>query len=192
MPKAAQIWGSVHPSLALSDEILTLLNGETVTLTEQDLVIADRTGPLSLAGILGGNATKVVSTSGDIIVEAGNFRPALGRRTPHQAGLRRMSALTGRGALSRHRVHPRSPGQPQHPHRRFERGCLSRPVADMPTLAQRVRALEEERNAQRATIDCFHARSLHGRDRKPYAGGNRAEKNSGWWLSSVEKWPSSG
>ena len=35
----------------------------------------------------------------------------------------------------------------------FERGCLSRPVADMPTLAQRVRALEEERNAQRATID---------------------------------------
>jgi hypothetical protein len=35
----------------------------------------------------------------------------------------------------------------------FERGCLSRRVADTATLEQRVRALEEERNAQRATID---------------------------------------
>jgi DDE superfamily endonuclease len=33
-----------------------------------------------------------------------------------------------------------------------ERGCLSRPVADMQTLEQRVSALEAERNARRATI----------------------------------------
>lgn len=35
----------------------------------------------------------------------------------------------------------------------FERGCLSRPVPDTATLEQRVRALETERNASRATID---------------------------------------
>ena len=35
----------------------------------------------------------------------------------------------------------------------FERGCLSRPVGDTATLEQRVRTLEEERNARRATID---------------------------------------
>jgi hypothetical protein len=35
----------------------------------------------------------------------------------------------------------------------FERGCLSRPVGDTPTLQQRVSALEDERNARRATID---------------------------------------
>jgi hypothetical protein len=35
----------------------------------------------------------------------------------------------------------------------FERGCLSRPVPDSATLQQRVKALEEERNAQRATIE---------------------------------------
>ena len=35
----------------------------------------------------------------------------------------------------------------------FERGCLARPVADTAALEQRVRALEDERNAQRATID---------------------------------------
>jgi hypothetical protein len=34
----------------------------------------------------------------------------------------------------------------------FERGCLSRPVADTATLKGRVKALEDERNARRATI----------------------------------------
>ena len=33
-----------------------------------------------------------------------------------------------------------------------QRGCLSRPVADMPMLRQRVEALEGERNAAHATI----------------------------------------
>jgi hypothetical protein len=35
----------------------------------------------------------------------------------------------------------------------FERGCLSRPVSDTATLEPRVRALEAERNARRATIE---------------------------------------
>lgn len=35
----------------------------------------------------------------------------------------------------------------------FERGCLSRPVGDLPTLRHRVAALEAERNAAQATID---------------------------------------
>ena len=34
----------------------------------------------------------------------------------------------------------------------FERGCLSRPVGDLPTLRHRVSALETERNAGQATI----------------------------------------
>jgi len=35
----------------------------------------------------------------------------------------------------------------------FARGCLSRPVGDLPTLRRRVAALEAERNAAHATID---------------------------------------
>ncbi|HEV8191678.1 MAG TPA: IS630 family transposase [Ktedonobacterales bacterium] len=35
----------------------------------------------------------------------------------------------------------------------FERGCRSRPVGDTGALEQRVRALELERNARRATVD---------------------------------------
>lgn len=34
----------------------------------------------------------------------------------------------------------------------FERGCLSRPVSDVPTLCRRVGALETERNARHCTI----------------------------------------
>lgn len=34
----------------------------------------------------------------------------------------------------------------------FERGCLSRPVGDLPTLCHRVNALETERNAAHATM----------------------------------------
>jgi hypothetical protein len=44
----------------------------------------------------------------------------------------------------------------------FERGCLSRPVGDLPTLRQRVGALEEERNAAQCTIH-WQFTSLHAR-----------------------------
>lgn len=51
----------------------------------------------------------------------------------------------------------------------FERGCLSRPVADTPTLQQRVRALEEERNARRATIEWqFSSRQARVKLKKLY------------------------
>jgi len=78
---------SAHSRLARQGESLKLLNGETIALDEQDLVIADRTSLLSLAGVMGGDATKIVTTGGDIIVEAGNFRPALVRRTARRHGL---------------------------------------------------------------------------------------------------------
>jgi len=44
----------------------------------------------------------------------------------------------------------------------FERGCLSRPVGDLPTLRRRVAALEAERNATQATID-WQFTSQHAR-----------------------------
>jgi len=78
---------STHSRLARQGESLKLLNGETISLDEQDLVIADRTSPLSLAGVMGGDATKIVTTDSDIIGEAGNFRPALVRRTARRHGL---------------------------------------------------------------------------------------------------------
>jgi hypothetical protein len=60
----------------------------------------------------------------------------------------------------------------------FERGCLSRPVPDTPTLKQRVVALETERNARRATIDWqFTNRQARAKLKKlyPVVESNRAE-----------------
>jgi len=78
---------AVQSRLARVDKSLALLNGETVLLSENDLIIADSTRPLSLAGIMGGMASRVLSTSNDIVVEAGNFRPELVRRTARRHGL---------------------------------------------------------------------------------------------------------
>jgi len=96
---------STHSRLARQGESLKLLNGETIALDEQDLVIADRASPLSLAGVMGGDATKIVTTGGDIIVEAGNFRPALVRRTARRHGVmteasQRSSKLLAPGLVS--------------------------------------------------------------------------------------------
>jgi len=59
-----------------------------------------------------------------------------------------------------------------------ERGCLSRPVGDTTTLERRVKALEGERNARRATIDWqFTNRQARAKLKKlyPVVESNRAE-----------------
>ncbi|MDP9379652.1 MAG: phenylalanine--tRNA ligase beta subunit-related protein [Chloroflexota bacterium] len=74
-------------------EMLRLLDGRTVELSEDDLVIADPRGPLALAGVMGGGASAVASGGGDIVVEAGTFRPHLVRRTARRHGLATEASL---------------------------------------------------------------------------------------------------
>jgi DDE superfamily endonuclease len=51
----------------------------------------------------------------------------------------------------------------------FERGCLARPVPDLASLQRRVRALEAERNACRATMEWqFTARQARVKLQKLY------------------------
>src|SRR5260221_14740080 len=90
---------STHSRLARQGESLKLLNGETIALDEQDLVIADSTSPLSLAGVMGGDATKIVTTGGNIIVEAGNFSPAAGPPDCRRPGFVNQGTPTRRKAL---------------------------------------------------------------------------------------------
>jgi phenylalanyl-tRNA synthetase beta chain len=54
-------------------ERLELLDGRTVTLSDDDLVIADQTGALALAGIMGGAATQVTPATRRILVESAHF-----------------------------------------------------------------------------------------------------------------------
>lgn len=60
---------------AEAGETLVLLNGQTIKLAAGDLVIADASGPLALAGIMGGSASAVDEQTRDIFLESAHFNP---------------------------------------------------------------------------------------------------------------------
>ncbi|MGI9227384.1 MAG: phenylalanine--tRNA ligase subunit beta, partial [Gammaproteobacteria bacterium] len=55
-------------------EVLTLLDGQEVTLTANDLVIADKKNPIALAGIMGGLNTAVDEHTNSIFLECATFK----------------------------------------------------------------------------------------------------------------------
>ncbi len=66
--------GKIVVRRARSGEKIALLDGgEPRALTTEDLVIADREQPIALAGIMGGAATAVSSSTTDVILEAAYF-----------------------------------------------------------------------------------------------------------------------
>ena len=67
--------GGINVRNARVGETLTLLNEQTVTLDEEVLVIADDSGPIGLAGIMGGDGTKADLDSRDVFLEAAFFYP---------------------------------------------------------------------------------------------------------------------
>ena len=72
---AARINGGLVVRQARAGEALTLLDGQTLSLREQSLVIADQTQVLALAGIMGGQSSAVSNTKNSIVLEAAFFQP---------------------------------------------------------------------------------------------------------------------
>ena len=72
-----------HPA-----EQLKALNGETYSLAEADLVIADGAGPVALAGVIGGADTAISSTTTRIVLESANFQASSVRLTSSRHKLR--------------------------------------------------------------------------------------------------------
>lgn len=70
-----KIKGGIHVRRANAEEKLTLLNEQEITLDAESLVIADDSGPLALAGVMGGEASAVSDSSGDIFLESAFFSP---------------------------------------------------------------------------------------------------------------------
>lgn len=60
---------------AQSGETLELLDGQTIELRTDTLVIADHAAPIALAGIMGGQASAVSDATRDILLEAAFFAP---------------------------------------------------------------------------------------------------------------------
>ncbi len=70
-----KLQGAIEVRMAVSGESLELLDGQTITLCPDTLIIADRKGPLAIAGIMGGKQSAVSATSRDIFLEAAFFAP---------------------------------------------------------------------------------------------------------------------
>ena len=76
--------GGISARLARKGEALTLLDGKTITLAPDDLVIADARAPVALAGIMGGQDSAVSNATRNIFLESAWFRPdAIGLRARH-------------------------------------------------------------------------------------------------------------
>ena len=70
---ADKIEGNIVVRLAQPAETITLLNEQTVTLTGDELVIADDKGALALAGIMGGQRSSVTDSTTNIVIESAFF-----------------------------------------------------------------------------------------------------------------------
>lgn len=70
-----RIAGNLQVRWAQEGESLKLLNGETVSLSTDVGVIADASGPLAMAGIMGGDSTAVTLDTTDVYLEAAFWWP---------------------------------------------------------------------------------------------------------------------
>jgi phenylalanyl-tRNA synthetase beta chain len=66
---------------ARAGESLTTLDGKTRTFTEEQLLITDPSGPVAVAGVMGGLATEVTETTRNVLLEVANFNPVSTRRS---------------------------------------------------------------------------------------------------------------
>lgn len=94
----ALLEGDIDVRQAQAGEKLQALTGEELEFSEEDLVIADGSGPVALAGVVGGEPTAVSEATTDIFLESACFTP---------------KAMAG--TARRHRLHTDSS-------HRFERG----------------------------------------------------------------------
>ncbi len=85
-------------------EHVTLLNDQEYRLDPEFLVIADASGAIGLAGIMGGKSTSIGDATTDVLIEAAHFTPAaLAGRA------RRLGLLTDAGQRFERGVDPRLP-----------------------------------------------------------------------------------
>ncbi|MFB6264977.1 MAG: phenylalanine--tRNA ligase subunit beta [Bradymonadaceae bacterium] len=62
-------------------EELPAIDGETYELASDDLVIADRSEPIALAGVIGGEETEVTESTDRVLLECAFFQPETVRRS---------------------------------------------------------------------------------------------------------------
>lgn len=79
--------------LAREGETLRTLDGQDRTLAADTLLITDDSGPVALAGVMGGESTEVSDTTTDVLLEAACFDTSSVSRTSRRLGLISESSL---------------------------------------------------------------------------------------------------
>jgi phenylalanyl-tRNA synthetase beta chain len=82
-----KIEGGIVVRRARKGEKLKTLDGVDRILDPEDLVVADHTKPLALAGVMGGWDTMITPATTNVLVEAAWFDPTAVRRTARRHGL---------------------------------------------------------------------------------------------------------
>jgi phenylalanyl-tRNA synthetase beta chain len=75
------VTGPITVRLARAGEKLTTLDGVARTLTDDDLLITDDTGPIGLAAVMGGASTEIGSGTSSVLLEAAHWEPTGVART---------------------------------------------------------------------------------------------------------------
>lgn len=78
---AGALTGAVRVRRAGAGETLRTLDGQSRTLDATDLVIADDSGPLALAGVMGGASTEVTGATTSLLIESAHFAAGSVART---------------------------------------------------------------------------------------------------------------
>lgn len=78
---------------AKPEESIQLLDGDTATLSKNDLIITNSTSPIAIAGIIGGSNTEVSHDTTVIVLESANFDPISIRKTSSKISKRTESSI---------------------------------------------------------------------------------------------------
>nr|MBS1900189.1 phenylalanine--tRNA ligase subunit beta [Actinomycetota bacterium] len=67
--------GNIVIRRAAEGETMVTLDGQERTLSAEDLLITDGSGPIGLAGVMGGGTTEMSETTRNVLIEAATFDP---------------------------------------------------------------------------------------------------------------------
>ncbi|MGD9607170.1 MAG: phenylalanine--tRNA ligase subunit beta [Leucobacter sp.] len=76
-----KLTGGITVRRAQPGETLVTLDGQERRLDPEDLLITDESGPVGLAGVMGGESTKTDEATTDVLIEAATFDPVSIART---------------------------------------------------------------------------------------------------------------
>jgi phenylalanyl-tRNA synthetase beta chain len=156
---SARLTGGIHVRKAEAGESILALDEVSYELTGEDLVIADDSGAVAIAGIMGGQTTGVTGETTDILLESAHFFPAGIRRSGRRLGISSDSSY------------------------RFERGVDAAQVVDASALATKLILEIAGGNAEEHIMTCG---SLPALDQEVELNADHCRKLLGCSITNAE------